>query len=64
MLKNLMGVSVKVSVDLDQVRDYWGIPHDKNPKRRDAQLFISHIIDLGLEKYDPKGGKNVQDISV
>jgi len=41
------------------VRDYWQIPHGKNPKRAEIDMFISHIFELGLEKYEPKGGKNV-----
>jgi len=51
--------NLKATVPMALVRDYWQIPHGINPKRHEIDLFISHIFRLGLEKYEPKGGKNV-----
>jgi len=58
MLSTTRG-NLKATVPMALVRDYWQIPHGKNPKRAEIDMFISHIFELGLEKYEPKGGKNV-----
>lgn len=63
MLRTTRG-NLKASVPIALVCDYWQIPFGKKPKRAEVDMFISHIFELGLEKYEPKGRENVQDKSL
>jgi len=58
MLSTTRG-NLKATVPMALVRDYWQIQLEKNPKRAEIDMFISNIFELGLEKYEQKGGKNV-----
>ena len=58
MLNGIRG-NLRATVPVSFVRDYWQIPFGQKPKRAEIDMFISHIFELGLEKYEPKGGKNV-----
>ena len=60
MLRQSTG-RLKASVPVALVKDYWGIPIGAKVKQTEVDMFISHIFEIGLEHYELKGGKNVQN---
>lgn len=60
MLRESTG-RLKARVPIAYVKDYWGIPIGGKVKQTEVDMFISHIFSLGLENYEKKGAKDVQN---